>query len=146
MPFDEVFSLRDPDTDLVLHGACAQALAGDLHTSPMNNKVGIATSNGDRLRFMMHTGLLKDDRQRPIGLIATMRLLQAERDEHEQRLTQYHKMDAIGQLTGGIAHDFNNMLAGIMGVPNYCAILLIWMSRVKDWSVPSLRQVAGLVI
>ncbi len=37
------------------------------------------------------------------------------KEQLDQSVQRYQKIEALGQLTGGIAHDFNNMLAVILG-------------------------------
>ncbi|MCC6709309.1 MAG: PAS domain S-box protein [Gammaproteobacteria bacterium] len=51
---------------------------------------------------------------RRIGYVGTLENISNLRDL-EQRLSQAHKMEALGAFTGGIAHDFNNILASVLG-------------------------------
>ncbi|MBK8960292.1 MAG: PAS domain S-box protein [Proteobacteria bacterium] len=51
---------------------------------------------------------------RRIGYVGTLENISHLRDL-EHRLSQAHKMEALGAFTGGIAHDFNNILASVLG-------------------------------
>jgi PAS domain S-box-containing protein len=65
----------------------------------------------DGTRFLASIAIqpLRDDSGRLIGFSKITRDID-QRVRQQEALTQYQKMDALGQLTGGIAHDFNNLL------------------------------------
>lgn len=47
--------------------------------------------------------------------ISSLKKVEEERRELEDKLRQSHKLEALGVLAGGIAHEFNNILAAIIG-------------------------------
>jgi PAS domain S-box-containing protein len=65
----------------------------------------------DGTRFLASISIepLRDASGRLVGFAKITRDID-QRVRERAELTQYQKMDALGQLTGGIAHDFNNLL------------------------------------
>src|SRR5262245_3266423 len=77
--------------------------------------------DGSRFQASIVIDPIHDDAGKLIGLAKVTRdvterhLAQEMLDQVRERLLQWQKMEAIGQLTGGVAHDFNNLLTIVIG-------------------------------
>ncbi len=84
------------------------------------------TKDGRQVQISVSASRYDDHEGNPAGMLVMLRDISGQR-ELEARLSQAHKMEAIGTLAGGIAHDFNNILQAISG---YTQLLL--MKRPRD--------------
>ena len=100
--------------------------------------------NGEKIRVHTAVNLIKDEADRPTGIVAINRDItyrkQAEKDKARlaKQLQHAQKMEAIGRLAGGVAHDFNNVLCAITG---HASLLLNGLSSEDPLQKP-LQQIS----
>jgi PAS domain S-box-containing protein len=92
VPFDNI--------EYQVLGSDRQPVSVSVAGRPMRNADGVVVG---------YRGVARDITEQ---LATQAQLRQA---QHNERLRQAHKMEAIGTLAGGIAHDFNNILNAILG-------------------------------
>lgn len=72
------------------------------------------TKDGTKFPISLSASILRNDQGELDGFVAVTEDL-TKRLDMEERIRQYEKLQAIGQIAGGVAHDFNNMLSAIIG-------------------------------
>lgn len=80
----------------------------------LQNEFTATRRNGSTFEVVVSASLIKDDTNKPIGIMASF-VDVTERKHLEAQFRQAQKMEAIGQLASGIVHDFNNLLTIISG-------------------------------
>ncbi len=95
-----------------------------------------ADRQGKRIQVSISASRYDDHDGNPAGMLVILRDISAQK-QLESRLSQAHKMEAIGTLAGGIAHDFNNILQAISG---YTQLLLMK----KDTEHPDYEKLVAI--
>ena len=103
-----------------IKGYQAEEIIGE-HFSRFYTEDERVRKDGGRFRASVLIDPIHDDGGKLIGFAKVTRdvterhLAQEKLEQARERLLQWQKMEAVGQLTGGVAHDFNNLLTIVIG-------------------------------
>jgi len=82
---------------------------------------------------------LRDEEQKPVGILAVTRDITERKKAAEQRLNlerqvlQTQELESLGILAGGIAHDFNNILSAVLGYSELALTTLSPQSPAQEY-------------
>src|SRR5262249_15326836 len=110
-----------PVTPPVLAAAMKAMIATAANAAPAEEALGAAAGEAGASQADLHLrdrilslGTMRLPAEQGSGRVWILQDVTQSR-RHEQRVSEAHRLETIGQMASGIAHEFNNLLTGILG-------------------------------